>query len=33
MYNKAPCTNISIEKIIKNEIYGYKIFRKNDLIE
>ena len=33
MYNKAPCTNISIKKIIKNEKYGYKIFRKNYLIE
>ena len=28
MYNKAPCTNISIKEIIKNEKYGYKIFRK-----
>ena len=33
MYNKSPCTNISIEKIIKKEKYGYEIFLKTNLLE
>lgn len=33
MYNKAPCTNLSIKRIIKKEKYGYKIFKQNDLLE
>lgn len=28
MYNKSPCTNIQIKKIVKKEKYGYKIFFK-----
>ena len=29
MYNKSPCTNILVEKIIKKEKYGYEIFLRN----